>query len=455
MLDKGQLPPKISKAGLSPDLRKLVDSAKKLYQDKLGGFVLDHNPPAFIVAAPGRVNLIGEHTDYTGGYVLPLAIDRHTVVYGTGHVHTGKGTVPTSVKLRIVSDHAEDDVVEERKLTGEPVPPDESEPRTWVNYVFGVVAQFLEDLPHEGCIVDLAMAISSDVPVGAGLSSSAALEVATATFVECFMHEFAYTSLPESEQEGDKSVPRALRCQKAENEWALSPCGIMDQICSSCAQEGSLMLIDCRSLEITHVEMKKDPVEQPQILVVNSKVEHEIADSEYGKRRGECNEALEAMQQVPLYHVLSLRDATLQDCETAKDKMDEVAFKRAKHVVTENQRTKECKTALKLGLWSRVGELMNASHKSLAEVFEVSCEEIDFLVDIAQKHAGVFGARITGGGFGGCMVALVKKEDLEDLKEQLQSAYKEKYGKDCDCFVIRPSGGAKVLAIDVECKKSG
>lgn len=444
------LPPKVAKANLKPEVLKLVETAKTLYQEKLAYFVQNHKPPAFVVGAPGRVNLIGEHTDYTGGYVLPLAIDRWTIVYGTGHLHTGKGNAPTTVRLRMVSDKALDDLVEERRLSADVRPPDEVEPRSWVTYVVGTVAQYLPDLPHEGCSLDLAMAFASEVPLGAGLSSSASLEVATATFVECFMHDMAFSSLPK-EEPMEPAVARALRCQKAENDWAYSPCGIMDQLVSSAAQDGMLLLIDCRSLELSHVQLKKDPTEKPMILVTNSKVSHSIADGEYGVRRGQCNDALEAMQQVPLYHVMSLRDATLQDVETAKSIMDDVTYRRAKHVVTENTRTKECKTALKLGVWDRVGELMNGSHASLRDDFEVSCEEIDFLVDAAQNHAGVFGSRITGGGFGGCTVTLVKEDNVKDLIEALKRSYKERFDKDCDCFVTHPGPGATVMAIDMDC----
>jgi galactokinase len=384
--------------------------------------------------------------------------------------------VPTTAKLRMVSssiNNAKDQVVEERTLSASDdyeAPPEEqaegggaaataattattAAPLSWPTYVVGTVAQYMHDLPKEGCVLDLALSFASNVPLGAGLSSSAALEVAAATVLECFLHDdLAYSSLTEQQETAlDRTVVRALRCQKAENEWAHSPCGIMDQLASSAAKEGHLMLIDCRSMEITNVPMKKG-ADQPVILVTNSKVEHEIADSEYGLRRKECNEALDAMQQVPLYHVLSLRDATLQDVDTAKDIMGETAFRRAKHVVTENSRTMECKTALKLGLWERVGELMNSSHKSLKDEFEVSCDEINFLVDICQEHPGVYGSRITGGGFGGCIVTLVQKEHVEDLIAKLKEDYKEVLDKECDCFVTHPSFGATVLAIDMDCK---
>ena len=443
------LPPKISKAKLEPGLKTLVEKAKKLYVDKLAYFAQNQKPPAFIVAAPGRVNLIGEHTDYTGGFVMPMAIDRYTVVYGTGSMHTGKGNAPTVVRLRCTSDQAETDVVEERRLTDVFSTPDESEPRIWVNYVIGVLAQYMPDLPKEGCHLDLVLAIAGNVPMGAGLSSSASLEVAVATFVECFMHDLVFSAAPD---DADPKVERALRCQKAENEWAHSPCGVMDQMISSAAEEGNLLLIDCRDYALTQVPFKKTP-EDPVILVTDSKVVHDIGDSEYGLRRSQCNDALQAMQQVPLYHVLTLRDATVQDCKDAKSKMDDTIFKRAMHVVTENQRTKEAKIAARLGTWDRLGELMNASHASLKDDFEVSCDELDFLVDKTQAFDGVYGSRMTGGGFGGCTVTLVQAKAVDGLIKHLQEEYKQKFNKDCECFVTAPGSGAQVLAIDMDCKQ--
>ena len=443
-------PPKLADAKLTPSVTKLVETAKKLYKDKLAYFAQLHKPPAFIACAPGRVNLIGEHTDYNNGFVLPIAIDYATVVYGTGFIHTGKGTGVTTIRLRMISDkEGTNNIVEERKLSvGALDPPDESAPRSWANYVVGTIVQYMPDLPREGCALDLAMAFASDVPSGAGLSSSAALEVATATFLECFMHDMAFSA---AEVGHEPKVERAIRCQQAENEWAFSPCGIMDQYASSAAKADHAMLIDCQSLEVQHVPLKQDR-DRPVFLITNSMVSHEIADSEYGKRRHECQDALDAMQQVPLYHVLSLRDANMKDCDDAKDKMGDEIYGRAKHVVTENKRTLECKTALKLGVWDRVGELMNASHESLRDDYAVSCQEVDYLVAAAQKFEGVYGSRITGGGFGGCTITLVDKTKVDGLIESLKAGYKEKYEKDCECFVTNAAEGARVLAVDMDCK---
>eukprot|EP00977_Amphora_coffeiformis_P001983 scaffold375_cov157-Amphora_coffeaeformis.AAC.3 len=443
------LPPKIQKANLSPELQALVKRAKKLYVDKLAYFAQNQKPPAFIVAAPGRVNVIGEHTDYTGGFVMPMAIDKHTVVYGTGTMHSGKGSAPTVIRIRCTSDHAPTDIVEERRLTGYFAPPDESEPRTWVNYVLGVVAQYMPDLPPAGYHLDLVFAVAGDIPLGGGLSSSAALEVAVATFTEIFMHDLVFSSAPEG---ANQAVERALRCQKGENEWAHSPCGVMDQMISSAGEEGNLLLINCSDLSLTQVPWKETP-EDAVILVTDSKIAHDIGDSAYGERRAQCNEALQAMQSVPLYHVLNLSDANLQDCKDAKEKMSEIAFKRATHVVTENQRTKEAKIAARLGTWERLGELMNASHASLKDDFEVSCDELDFLVDKAQAFDGVYGSRMTGGGFGGCTVTLVQRKAVDGLMKHLKEEYKAKFDKECDCFISKPGPGARVLAIDMDCKQ--
>jgi galactokinase len=345
------------------------------------------------------------------------------------------------------------------------------------------------------------MAYSSNVPMGSGLNSSAALEVgmscliilvlvgcllrlcfckrrewsfdfsqdlymfgvsfqssATARFVECFLHDgMAFSSAKNKEEDIKKT--RALRCQKAENVWALSPCGIMDQFASSCCQKNHMMLLDCKNLEITQVPLKKtndgddDTSAAICFLICNSKVEHEIADSEYGTRRKECYDAVMTLQQVPLYHVESLRDAIVKDLDTAKEKLGEKLYMRAHHVVTEITRTKECVTALKLGLWDKVGELMTASHRSLQNDFEVSCEELDTLVDLALAQPGVYGSRMTGGGFGGCTVTLCQADCVEAIKAAIVQGYAEQYnGAKPDCFVSTPGTGACVLAIDMDCK---
>lgn len=442
--------PKLQHATLTPSHKRLVKAARNLYRERLSYFAQSHKPPAYVVSAPGRVNVIGEHVDYQNGWVLPFALAEYrTVVYGTGIFHVSMGTAPTTVRIRLVSDQCNEgaeEMIQERRWSGAPPQPSEDDERTWVNYVVGVIAQYLPDLPAEGCVLDLAMAYSSTVPLGSGLSSSAALEVSTAAFLECLLHDgMAFSSVKETHGRSNK-ILRALRCQAAENKFAFSPCGILDQYASSCCEEGSLLLIDCKSLEATPVPMKEtdDP---PVFLITNTGVSHSIADSAYGTRRKECHEAVNELQQVPLYHVESLRDATIQDLETAKSagKLDDDLLKRARHVVSENIRTKECVAALKLGVWEKVGELMTASHNSLKNDFEVSCEELDKVVDLANACDDVYGSRMTGGGFGGCTVTLIRNAAAVDGVIQ---AIKEGYPS-AECFVSTPGKGAHVVAIDM------
>lgn len=210
------------------------------------------------------------------------------------------------------------------------------------------------------------------------------------------------------------------------------------------------MLLDCQSLEATQVPLKS--TDDIAFLICNSKVEHEIADSEYGTRRKECYDAVMTLQQVPLYHVESLRDAVVADLETARDKLGDLLYNRAHHVVSEITRTKECVTALKLGLWDKVGELMTASHRSLQKDYEVSCVELDTLVDLALAQPGVYGSRMTGGGFGGCTVTLCQADCVDAIQAAIEEGYAQQYdGLKPDCFVTKPGSGACVLAIDMDC----
>jgi galactokinase len=486
-------PPKLSHVldTLSETQISLINKAKKLYQERLAYFAQTHHPPSYICCAPGRVNIIGEHVDYQNGYVLPMCLDTHyqTICYGTGFLHTTSSSAPTSIRLRLVSDQADvPEMIEERRLSANTITPpakvtvttvddnnnnnnhnnnnpSENPPTTddgakWVNYIVGVIVQYLPDIPETGCVLDLAMAYTSTVPVSAGLSSSAALEVVTALFVECFLHDGMAFSSVSSNSENSTSVIRALRCQTAEHTWAHSPCGIMDQYVVSCTSDESpeVMLIDCRTLTASPVTLKGSTTNDPStpvFLITNSMVPHDISnDAQYGLRRKECNDAVIALQSVPLYHVESLRDAVIADLEKGRSagKLDDLLYRRAHHVVSENVRTTECAVALRLGLWDKAGTLMNASHTSLRDDYNVSCKEVDMLVDIAQQLDGVYGSRMTGGGFGGCTVSLVQPDAVDTIINTIKTEYFEKTGLQCQCFVTRPGSGAKVLAIDMECK---
>ena len=412
----------------------LIADARSLYLQHLAN---DGTPDGVIASiAPGRVNLIGEHTDYTGGFVLPFAIDYSTVIYGKGKLEASSEQFPAA-NVRFLSSKSPDRV-EEFTISTQSKPPKETK---WTSYVIGTVYQYLADLP-QSTKLDLSFAVSGNVPLGSGLSSSASLEVSVARFVEAALGDHAFSSEP-------NSIPaktRALRCQKAENEWCNSPCGIMDQYVASAALDGCLLLIDCRSLEYQLTRMAETE-NAPVLVVVNSNVKHDIAGGEYPVRVAQCKTATEALAKVNP-QIQKLRDATLNDVEKAKELMDDISYKRAKHVVTENERTLLAKEALEKGDWVRVGELMNGSHASMRDDYEVSCEEIDILVDLAQNYKGVYGSRLTGGGFGGCTVTLVDKDQAEGLMEFLQKEYLERTGKECFSFETKPSMGTRLLSMD-------
>lgn len=394
----------------------------------------------FIAVAPGRVNLIGEHVDYTGGFVLPFAIDYACVVYGMGIVKQVESQEqPTTVSLEFVSSQSPNSIAK-LELSTESVPPVET---NWTAYVLGTVFQYLKDAP-KSTHIDLTFSIVSDVPLGSGLSSSASLEVSVARFVEAVLGDAAFSSESDASKDSYPKI-RALRCQKAENEWCKSPCGIMDQYVSSAAKSGSLLLIDCTSLDAKESKMADDN-DMPVLVVANSNVKHDIGGGEYPIRVQQCKTATEALQKVNS-NIKTLRNATLEDVERAKELMDTISYKRARHVVTENARVLEAVQALESGDWKKVGSLMNDSHSSMRFDYEVSCDEIDVLVSIAQSFSGVYGSRLTGGGFGGCTVSLVKKEKAEELMAEMKKEYKSQTGKDCDVFQTQPARGAHILEV--------
>ncbi len=366
--------------------------------------------PRWIVAAPGRVNLIGEHTDYNDGFVLPMAIERCTVIAAGPNEERRITLQSTNAKSEVVIDLSK--------------PIERGEP-AWSNYVRGVVAGFQRQDATFGGFDAL---IDSTVPLGGGLSSSAALEVATATLLEAITGRAL------------DPVEKALLCQRAEHEFAGVPCGIMDQFTSVLAKEDHLLLLDCRSRTTELVPMRDPSV---AVLIINTNVRHELANGEYARRRAQCEAAAKALC------VPSLRDATLDGLQVARGSMEPVVARRARHVITEIKRTQEAAGAIRAGDWRATGELMYASHASLREDFEVSCPELDLVVELAQaigESGGVFGCRMTGGGFGGCAVSLVRAEFISQITRQLAVAYQKKTGLEPTIFSSRPAGGASVLS---------
>ena len=367
--------------------------------------------PRWIAAAPGRVNVIGEHTDYNDGFVLPMAIEFYTVMAADKRPD-GKETI--TFRSLSQPDATTIDL-------SAPVKPDVPK---WGNYPRGVVAGFLARGINPG---GLDVLLHSTVPLGSGLSSSAALEVATATLIE------AVTG-----QQIDP-VEKALLAQKAEHDFAGVPCGIMDQFISALGREGHLLLLDCRTRKPELVPMSDPSVE---LLVVNTNVKHELGSGEYAKRRAECEEAAKILG------VASLRDATPEQLEAAKGKMSDVVYRRARHVIGEIERTVHAAEGVRQSNWPTVGQFMYASHAALRDDYEVSCPELDAIVEIAEGiglQGGVYGCRMTGGGFGGCCVALVKTEAVEAISQKIAADYQAKTGIEATIFASRPAAGATII----------
>lgn len=368
-------------------------------------------PPRWIVAAPGRVNVIGEHTDYNDGFVLPMAIERYAVMAAD----FSQSSAPRIfIHDSRAGDAAQIDVSK---------PVTKGDPR-WSNYVRGVVAGFQNGGVK---IPALDVSLASTVPLGGGLSSSAALEVATATLLEAVT--------------GTKMEPveKALLCQKAEHEFAGVPCGIMDQFISVMGRENHLLLLDCRSRQTELVPMADPSV---ALLVINTNVKHELSGGEYAQRRAQC-EAAAKILGIP-----SLREATADALERTKRKMDLYVFHRARHVIGEIERTLQAAEGIRNSNWPAVGQHMYASHYSLRDDYEVSCEELNAVVEICESigtEGGVYGCRMTGGGFGGSCVALVKADAVDAITKQIATCYKAKTGIEATIFGSRPAAGAKVI----------
>jgi len=368
-------------------------------------------PPRWIVAAPGRVNVIGEHIDYNDGFVLPMAIEHYAVM--AADRPAGGGSV-----LRIHSTAETEPALIDTAAPLKPGPP------KWSNYPRGVAAGFMARGLNPG---GLDVWLRSSVPYGSGLSSSASLEVCTATLIEAVT--------------GAKIDPveKALLCQKAEHEFAGVPCGIMDQFISVMGRENHLLLLDCRSRQTELVPMRDPSVE---LLIANTNVKHELGSGQYARRRAQC-EAAARILGLP-----SLRDASAAGLERAQARMDSEVFRRARHVIGEIERTVQAAGAIRASNWEEAGRLMYASHRSLRDDYEVSCAELDALVEIAQSiglSGGVFGCRMTGGGFGGCAVALVKSQAVAAITKKMAADYKTRTGLAATIFCSRPAAGATVI----------
>lgn len=386
------------------DLSKLRHEAEIGLMDTFG------HKAALTAAAPGRVNLIGEHIDYCDGFVLPFALEQNIIIAAAPN-ETSTVRLASSLGGETVEIETSGDIAE-------------AEPK-WANYPRGVMHYFRKET---GCTLPGFDAyITSNVPSGGGLSSSAAFELATATLLEGLTGITLETKA------------KALLCQKAEHNYAHCPCGIMDQFASAFGEQDRLVMIDCQSGEPTLV-----PFENPDLTVVvaNTCVEHELSDGGYASRRKATEDGLEIIGKS------SWRDVTSEDVEAAKGTMGELVYRRGRHVVGEIQRTVDAAKALEQNDFDTLGALMYASHASLRDDFEVSCGELDIMVGIAQalgKEGGVIGSRMTGGGFGGSTVTLCESSKANEIVASITKEYTTRTGITPEIFTSRPSQGARLL----------
>lgn len=370
-------------------------------------------PEPRLFSAPGRVNLIGEHTDYNDGFVLPMAIGREVLV--AARSNDGR-------RVRVHSLNSDEGA--EFDLDN----PGPKRRGLWIDYVEGTAQALMSrGLGLQGA--DLLLL--SDVPSGAGLSSSAALEISTGLALA------AVSGL------AIDKVELALAGQQAEHVYVGTKCGIMDQLAAACALSGHALLVDCRSLEMTHIPLDTT---ETVVAICDTGVKHELASSEYNTRRMECELGVEMLKGV-LPGIRHLRDVSVEDFNRHAELLPEPVRSRCRHVVTENARTLAAAAALRTGDFEGIGRLMRMSHESLRDDYQVSCTELDVMVEIAGSVKGVYGARMTGGGFGGSTVNLVRREALEEFREEVIAGYNKRTRKTPTIYISEPGAGAREILV--------
>jgi galactokinase len=368
--------------------------------------------PSGLFRAPGRVNLIGEHTDYNDGFVMPVAID-----FSCYSAIRSRSDRTLSVYSQQFQENIEFNL---DRLVG-------PSKKHWSDYVRGVAAVLRDEgYPLKGA--DLL--IDGQVPIGSGLSSSASIEVSSA---------LALTSL------GGITVPLgtlARLCQRAENEYTGARCGIMDQFVSCFGRQDQALLLDCRSLEMTYLALPPNV----RLVICNTMVRHELAAGEYNERRASCERSIEAIRKF-LPNIRALRDLTLEDLEKYGSLLSEIDFRRCRHVITENARVIDAKEALGHVDLARFGQLMYQSHNSLNHDYEVSCRELNLMVSLARNLPGVYGARMTGGGFGGCTINLVEREAVTEFQTSVAHEYEKLTDLSPQISASSAAGGAVALPL--------
>ena len=377
-------------------IRSLRQDFERSYRDR----------PA-ILRAPGRVNLIGEHTDYNDGFVMPVAIGFYTWIAANRRpdriLHARSEEFDETVDLPLDA------------LGGPPR-------KHWSDVLRGVAAVLKErGAPLEGA----NLMIEGQVPMGAGLSSSASLEVAIGLALLAVSH----AEVPE--------LDLVKACQRAEHEYVGTRCGIMDQFIAVFGSAGHALMLDCRSLEYESLAIPSDV----RLVICNSMVKHDLASGEYNRRRADCEAAVKIFRQ-SMPQVGALRDVSAADLEKHRDELTAVIFRRCRHVISENQRVLDAAAALRSADLQRFGELMYGSHRSLRDDYEVSCKELDLLVEVASSSEGVYGSRMTGGGFGGCTISLVRLAAVESFRERITRSYTAETGLVPDVYVCSAAQGA-------------
>lgn len=378
---------------------------KKAFQEHF-----PHDEP-IVVLAPGRVNLIGEHTDYNDGFVLPMAIDAKILL---------AGSLRTDNQVHLYSlDYQEKNVfnLDDFSVTKQ---------QPWSNYIRGVCAMFLKTTSLSG----MNIVLQGNIPQGGGLSSSAALEVGTALLIRN-LHKL-----------NTSPIELIKLAQQAENDFVGVKCGIMDQFISMLGSKDHVLFLDCRSLEY---ELVPTPfrTHNASIIVVDSGVKRGLVDSEYNIRRNQCEQAVIQLKQ-HLPHITALRDIGIEHLHLVDD-LETDLRKRARHVITENKRVQDAVEHLKSDSIKQFGELMNESHVSLRDDYQVSCRELDLLVELAQSVPGTYGARMTGAGFGGSTVSLVADSGIERFKAKILDIYPKQTKYTPKIYIYQPSQGARQI----------
>lgn len=361
-----------------------------------------------IVSSPGRINLIGEHTDYNNGFVLPAAIDKQIIyaiaLNGTDRCNAYAAFNGEKASFSLDAVH--------------PTP-------GWINYLMGVVYQLQQrglKVPGFDCV------IAGNVPVGAGLSSSAAVE---GGLVAALDHLVGYSLT---------RMDMALIGQKAEHTFPGVKCGIMDQFANLHGKKDQVMLLDCRDLSFTYYPFN---FPDQKIVLCNSMVHHSLASSEYNVRRQQCEEGVRVLQET-YPQVQSLRDADMQMLEAVKSRLEEIVYKRCAYVIAETARVQQACIYLQQGKLREFGQLMYATHDGLSRLYEVSCPELDYLVELARQRPEVAGARVMGGGFGGCTINLVQADKVDGYIAYIQGRYQQKFGKLPEVYVTTIENGVEV-----------